>query len=108
MSTLSTHVLDTMRGRPAEGMKIELWSRDPSGLLKTVTTNKDGRTDGPLLSGDEMAAGSYELLFYVGDYFGERTFLDQVPVRFVISDPAAKHHVPLLVTPWAYSTYRGS
>ena len=108
MSTLSTHVLDAMHGRPAEGMKIELWSRDRSVLLKTVRTNKDGRTDEPLLSGDEMAAGSYELLFCVGDYFGERTFLDQVPVRFIISDPVAKYHVPLLVTPWAYSTYRGS
>jgi 5-hydroxyisourate hydrolase len=108
MSTLSTHVLDTMRGRPAAGMKIELWSRDRSILIKTVATNSDGRTDGPLLSGDTMAAGNYELLFFVGDYFGERAFLDQVPVRFTISDAAAKYHVPLLVTPWSYSTYRGS
>ena len=108
MSTLSTHVLDTMHGRPAAGMKIELWSRDRSELIKTVTTNSDGRTDAPLLTGGEMKAGVYELVFHVGDYFGERTFLDQVPLRFKISDAQAKYHVPLLVTPWSYSTYRGS
>ena len=77
-------------------------------LLKTVNERTDGRTDAPLLTGDEMAAGSYELVFYVGDYFGERKFLDRVPVRFIISDAAAKYHVPLLVSPWSYSTYRGS
>jgi 5-hydroxyisourate hydrolase len=108
MSTLSTHVLDTMRGRPAAGMKIELWSRDRAELIKSVTTNSDGRTDAPLLAGDEMQVGVYELVFHVGDYFGERRFLDQVPVRFTISDTAGSYHVPLLVTPWAYSTYRGS
>lgn len=108
MSTLSTHVLDTASGRPAGGMKIELWSGDHSTLLKTVTTNHDGRTDAPLLSGDEMAADEYELVFHVGDYFGESSFLDRVPVRFKISDPAAKYHVPLLVSPWSYSAYRGS
>ena len=108
MSTLSTHVLDTAGGRPARGMKIELWSRDRSVLLKTVTTNDDGRTDVPLLGGKEMAAGEYELVFYVGDYFGEAKFLDCVPVRFTITDAAAKYHVPLLVSPWSYSTYRGS
>ena len=108
MSSLSTHVLDTAAGRPAAGMKIELWSRDPSTLLKTVTTNADGRTDEPLLAGDAMAAGTFELVFHVGDYFGDRSFLDQVPVRFTIADPKGKYHVPLLVTPWAYSTYRGS
>ncbi len=108
MSTLSTHVLDTARGRPAAGMKVELWSRDRAELLKTVTTNSDGRTDEPLLVGDAMAVGAYELVFHVGDYFGDKSFLDQVPVRFTISDARAKYHVPLLVTPWAYSTYRGS
>lgn len=108
MSSLSTHVLDTATGRPAAGMKIELWSRDRSALIKTVTTTADGRTDEPLLAGDAMAAGTYELVFHVGDYFGDRTFLDEVPVRFTISDAKAKYHVPLLVTPWAYSTYRGS
>jgi 5-hydroxyisourate hydrolase len=106
--SLTTHVLDTMRGEPAAGMTIELWSLDRSERLKTVRTNSDGRTDAPLLTGDEMAAGNYELIFFVGDYFGERRFLDRVPVRFVISDAAAKYHVPLLVSPWSYSTYRGS
>lgn len=108
MSTLSTHVLDTARGQPAAGMKIELWSRARSELLKTVATNSDGRTDAPLLSGEEMLAGEYELLFFVGEYFGEAKFLDRVPVRFTITDAKAKYHVPLLVSPWSYSTYRGS
>lgn len=107
-SSLTTHVLDTMRGCPAAGMKIELWSVDQSKLLMTVETNSDGRTEAPLLAPGEMKAGNYELVFNVGDYFGERRFLDRVPVRFVISDAAAKYHVPLLVSPWAYSTYRGS
>lgn len=106
--SLTTHVLDTMRGIPAAGIKIELWSLDQSKLLKSVVTNGDGRTDDPLLAEDAMATGNYELIFFVGDYFGERKFLDRVPVRFVISDAAAKYHVPLLVSPWAYSTYRGS
>jgi 5-hydroxyisourate hydrolase len=97
-----------MRGQPAAGMTIELWSLDRSERLKTVKTNSDGRADEPLLAGEEMTAGNYELIFFVGDYFGERRFLDRVPVRFVISDPAAKYHVPLLVSPWSYSTYRGS
>ena len=108
MSQLTTHVLDTMRGIPAAGMTIELRSVDQSKMLKTVQTNSDGRTDAPLLAGHEMTAGNYELIFHVGDYFGERRFLDRVPVRFVVSDATAKHHVPLLVSPWAYSTYRGS
>jgi 5-hydroxyisourate hydrolase len=106
--SLTTHVLDTMRGVPAGGMKIELWSIEPSQLLKTVRTNADGRVDATLLAGDEMKAGSYELVFDVGDYFGERRFLDRIPVRFIISDPAARYHIPLLVSPWAYTTYRGS
>ena len=104
--SLTTHVLDTMNGRPAAGVKIELWSSGK--LLKTVTTNADGRTDSPLLGGDEFSTGNYELVFFVGDYFEERRFLDRVPVRFTIDDAKAKYHVPLLVSPWAYSTYRGS
>jgi 5-hydroxyisourate hydrolase len=110
MSMLTTHILDTVRGCPAAGMQIELWSiaGDARKLLKTVRTNSDGRVDSPLLSGKEMSTGTYELVFYVGDYFGERKFLDRVPVRFIISDAAAKYHVPLLVSPWSYSTYRGS
>ena len=108
MSGLTTHVLDTMRGVPAAGMKIELWSLDQSKMLKSVETNADGRVDEPLLAGEEMKAGNYELIFFAGDYFGERRFLDRVPVRFVIADAAAKYHVPLLVSPWSYTTYRGS
>jgi len=108
MSALTTHVLDTMRGRPAAGVKIELWSLDKKTLIKAVQTNSDGRTDAPLLEGNSMNAGSYELVFFVGDYFGEKKFLDRVPVRFNISDPSAKYHVPLLVSPWSYTTYRGS
>lgn len=105
---LSTHVLDTANGRPAAGMKIELWSRDANRLLKTVVTNADGRTEQPLLSPEEMREGVYELVFFVGDYFNEHKFLDRVPVRFAISDATAGYHVPLLCSPWAYSTYRGS
>lgn len=106
MKGLTTHVLDTMQGRPAAGMKIELYSAGK--LLKTVMTNADGRTDAPLLDETEFATGAYEIVFHVGEYFGDRRFLDQVPVRFRISNAEAKYHVPLLVTPWAYSAYRGS
>ena len=114
---LSTHVLDTAHGCPAEGLQIELWSLPdgPPKLLKTVRTNSDGRTDQALLGADEMKAGSYELIFFVGDYFAGKNsslpktrFLDRVPVRFGIADASASCHVPLLVSPWAYSTYRGS
>ena len=103
---LTTHVLDTALGRPAAGMKIELWSGET--LLKTAVTNADGRMDAPLLAGAELTEGEYELVFHVGEYFGTRIFLDRVPVRFIVSDAAAGYHVPLLCTPWAYSTYRGS
>lgn len=115
---LTTHVLDTAQGRPAAGVEIELWRLEPEGdgraLLRSVRTNADGRTDAPLLAGDELTAGVYELVFAVGAYFAgqpvavaEPPFLDRVPVRFGIADPAAHYHVPLLVSPWAYSTYRG-
>jgi 5-hydroxyisourate hydrolase len=114
---LSTHVLDTARGCPAQGMQIELWSLSPGKpkLLKTVRTNSDGRTDQPLLAAEELSAGQYEIVFCVGDYFVGKgdappqiRFLDRVPVRFGIADANATYHVPLLVSPWAYSTYRGS
>ena len=114
---LSTHVLDTANGCPAGGMKIEVWSLAGGQrvLVSTTRTNADGRTDVPLLSGDKMKAGQYELLFFVGDYFAAKKaalagppFLDTVPVRFGIADAGASYHVPLLVSPWAYSTYRGS
>jgi 5-hydroxyisourate hydrolase len=89
-------------------MKIELRDTATALVLKTIQTNADGRTDAPLLTGEAVRAGEYELLFYVGDYFGDTSFLDCVPVRFRISDPTGSYHVPLLCTPWAYSTYRGS
>lgn len=118
MSGLTTHVLDTARGRPASGMGIELWRLESDGsrdLLKEVRTNANGRTDEPLLSGEEFEVGTYELVFAVGHYFLESgvdlstpLFLDRVPVRFGVSDPGAHYHVPLLVSPWSYSTYRGS
>ena len=116
---LTTHVLDTAHGRPASNIAIELWRLDTEGksrsLLKTLRTNTDGRTDVPLLAGEELNTGVYELVFTVGDYFAAQTvatstppFLDNVPVRFGIADVNAHYHVPLLVSPWAYSTYRGS
>jgi 5-hydroxyisourate hydrolase len=110
---LSTHVLDLTTGKPAAGMRIELWHLDgKQTLLKAVTTNADGRTDAPLLDAPAMVVGRYELLFFVKDYFvthhKDSPFLDRVPIRFAIADAAAGYHVPLLVTPWAYSTYRGS
>ncbi len=115
---LTTHVLDTAQGCPAARLAIELWAIDITGekrLLKMVQTNADGRTDAPLLIGDAFKAGIYELVFQVGDYFVQQSqklpepmFLDRVPVQFGIADLAAHYHVPLLVSPWAYSTYRGS
>lgn len=115
---LTTHVLDTARGRPAAGVAIELWRLDHGGdgrlLVATARTNADGRTDGPLLAGEDLVAGRYELVFAVGPYFAAPgaeaalPFLDLVPVRFAIGDPAAHYHIPLLVSPWSYSTYRGS
>lgn len=105
---LSTHVLDLVSGRPAAAMSIELV--DGAGaLVKATRTNADGRTDAPLLDASEMRAGVLEIRFHVGAYFGDGDgFLDIVPVRFRISDAAGSYHVPLLCTPWSYSTYRGS
>ncbi len=116
---LTTHVLDTAQGCPASNMKIELWGLHPEGcsqtLLKTIYTTIDGRTDAPLLIDDELVIGTYELVFAVGEYFAVQKvmtptppFLDRVPVRFGIANPSAHYHVPLLISPWAYSTYRGS
>lgn len=112
---LSTHVLDLTTGLPASGLRIELHRHAPGvapECLKTVITNADGRTDAPLLNAEEITAGSYELVFDVAPYYAARgvasPFLDRVPIRFVIADAHAGYHVPLLVTPWAYSTYRGS
>lgn len=106
---LTTHVLDTARGRPAAGIPVELArvEGDRREVLRTVRTNADGRTDRPLLDGGELRAATYELVFDVGGHFDEG-FLDRVPVRFTIADADAHYHVPLLVSPWSYSTYRGS
>jgi 5-hydroxyisourate hydrolase len=100
--SLSTHVLDVSRGRPAAGVAVAL--RRDGAVVASAVTDADGRAR----LGDALAAGEYELEFAVGDYFGAREFLDRVPVRFRIADPDAHYHVPLLVSPWAYSTYRGS
>ncbi len=115
---LSTHVLDTMRGCPAPNMQIELWAIANDGqrkLLKALYTNLDGRTDELLLNDREIKVGIYEICFYVSDYFTncgaslpQPNFLITVPVRFGIADVCDRYHVPLLVSPWSYSTYRGS
>ena len=109
---LSTHVLDLTLGRPAVGMKVELLRRGSSIPLKVIATNADGRTNAPLLSPAELFAVDYELIFHVRDYFSGRgvecLFLDRVPICFSVADAGASYHVPLLVTPWSYSTYRGS
>ena len=103
--SLTTHVLDVARGRPAAGVAIELLRGGE--VVASAVTNTDGRTDAPLL--ETLEAGEYELRFAVGDYFGgEARFLDVVPVRFGVSDPDSHHHVPLLVAPGGYGTYRGS
>jgi len=114
---LSTHVLDNVRGKPAQGVKITLYEVGASArsLLKESVTNADGRTDEPLIAGEPLRIGSYELQFDVAQYFTENAvaqsappFLDVVPIRFSIAEPEGHYHVPLLVTPWSYSTYRGS
>jgi 5-hydroxyisourate hydrolase len=119
MGRLTTHVLDTAQGKPAAhvGLELRALGRDgtPGALLCQTQTNEDGRTDAPLLEGADLHAGRYELTFALGDYFAgqplavaDPAFLDRVPVRFGVSDPDAHYHVPLLASPWAYSTYRGS
>jgi len=113
---LTTHVLDTANGRPAAGLKIDLIrvSGGQHEMLTSKITNADGRCDGALLEGEGFVAGTYVLRFDVGAYFEalgvgkKQAFLDLVPVRFIISDPGAHYHVPLLVSPFGYSTYRGS
>lgn len=110
MGKLTTHVLDTAQGRPGAGIRIELFRLEGGSgtLVASVTTNRDGRTDAPLLEGEKFRAGSYELLFHIGAYFSAQGFLDVVPVRFRIADAAQHYHVPLLCSPWSYTTYRGS
>jgi 5-hydroxyisourate hydrolase len=117
MGKLSTHVLDTSQGKPAAGVSVELYAVNGSArqLLKRTATNADGRCDAPLLEGDLLMAGQYELVFNAGDYFAAQgvslptpRFIDRVTIAFGVADPTQNYHVPLVVSPWAYSTYRGS
>jgi 5-hydroxyisourate hydrolase len=117
MGKLTTHVLDTAHGRPGAHIRIELFRIDDNArrALATAVTNSDGRCDAPLLEGDAFEAGEYELIFHAGDYFAAAgvalpapRFVDRVVLRFGVSDAQAHYHVPLLVSPWSYSTYRGS
>ena len=117
MGRLSTHVLDTAKGKPAAGVKITLYriSGQDHAKVKDVVTNADGRTDRPMLEGADLTAGIYELVFGAGDYLRETgqagegvLFLDEVPIRFGVPDAAQHYHVPLLISPFGYSTYRGS
>ncbi len=117
MARLSTHVLDTASGRAAAGIRIALYrcSSSERSHLRNAITNADGRTDEPLLSGDRIEAGIYELVFSAGDYLRgsgialpDPAFLDEIVIRFGIADSAANYHVPLLLSPYGYSTYRGS
>ncbi len=114
---LTTHVLDTALGKPAQGLRIDLFriEGDKRTPLRTVVTNDDGRVDGPMLEGAAFSAGTYELLFHAGEYLraagaelAEPAFLDLIPLRFGIADAGSHYHVPLLLSPFSYSTYRGS
>ena len=113
MGKLSTHVLDTAKGCPAQGMEIDVLMDDV--FLRSVKTNADGRIDGPILEGEALFSGHYELRFHAGDYLRRTTsglqeplFLDIIPIRFGIADASQHYHVPLLLSPFSYSTYRGS
>jgi len=110
MGRLTTHVLDTARGRPGAGVRIELYRVDGQSriALGETKTNADGRTDGPLLEGGRFTAGEYELVFHIGPYFDNNAFYERIPIRVRIADAAQHYHVPLLCSPWGYSTYRGS
>jgi 5-hydroxyisourate hydrolase len=118
LAGLTTHVLDVTRGCPAMGVRIELYELEDDGarrLVTAATTNADGRTDKPLVGAAEARVGRFELVFHAGDYFraqaaklADPPFLDTVPIRFAVADAGAHYHVPLIVSPWSYSTYRGS
>lgn len=116
MGALSTHVLDTSAGRPASGVRLELYrvGAEPT-LLASAVTNANGRVDQPLLEGEAFQCGEYEIVYHAGDYFGcqglslpEPPFLDRVTIRFGVADAGQNYHLPLLISPWSYSTYRGS
>jgi 5-hydroxyisourate hydrolase len=119
MGKLSTHVLDTAHGRPGAGVRIDLYAVVAAGrsLVKSELTNADGRCGAPLLEGELLRPGQYELVFHAGDYFAAQgvdlppphlRFLDRITIAFGIADPGQNYHVPLVMTPWSYSTYRGS
>ena len=117
MGRLTTHVLDTAQGCPGEGIQIDVYrlEGDERIALKSVITNDDGRCDAPILEGDDFRAGEYELVFHAGDYLrqqgvqaSEPRFLDVIPLRFGVADASQHYHVPLLLSPYGYSTYRGS
>lgn len=117
MGKLTTHILDTAAGKPGKNIRIELYNlqNDSWEHLKTVKTNEDGRCDGPLLEGNDLKTGQYELVFHAGEYFEEMgmdlpepKFLDEIVLRFGVPDASEHYHVPLLVSPYSYSTYRGS
>ena len=118
MGLLSTHVLDTMHGRPARGVRLELYAVAPDGARTFVTkaeTNADGRTDAALMEGESFRLGCYEIVFHLGDYFrrqggpvADPPFFDLVPIRFELVDPDYHYHVPVIAAPWTYSTYRGN
>ena len=115
MTKLTTHCLDTFSGKPANGLKVDVYFlSDKRKKLNSTILNNNGRSDKPLIEGDNFKEGEYELVFFVGDYFKKITempkipFLDDVVIRFGISNPKEHYHVPLLVSPWSYSTYRGS
>ena len=115
MTKLTTHCLDTFSGKPAKGVKVDVYLvSDKREKLNSVILNSVGRSDKPLIEGTNFKEGKYELIFFVGDYFKKITdlpstpFLNEIIIKFGVSDPKEHYHVPLLVTPWSYSTYRGS
>lgn len=115
MGRLTTHVLDTANGCPGDAINIDLFRVGQSAAIAHATTNSDGRCENPLLEGDQFIAGEYELVFHAGEYFnardqrdGAQRFLDRVVIRFGINDVNQDYHVPLLLSPFGYSTYRGS
>ena len=117
MTKLTTHVLDVYSGKPGKGIKVDLYyyeNNDKKNKINSITLNNDGRSDHALIEGPNFKKGKYELIFFVGDYFKKTSetskipFLDDVIVKFGISNNQEHYHVPLLVSPWSYSTYRGS
>jgi len=115
MGRLTTHVLDTANGCPGAGIRIDLFRQGQAEAINSTVTNPDGRCEKPLLESDEFVAGEYELVFHAGEYFntrgqtdGEHRFLDKIVIRFGINDESQHYHVPLLLSPFGYSTYRGS